>query len=213
MKCESASSGRAMDTASTCPRSRISSATSGVLMRLEAMSGIDTSSRRRSVNLTNAARGTDVTIVGTLASCQPMSVLIASTPWASAARASWVISSHVCPPATKSAIDWRRITGKSELTRARIESMTSRRKRCRFSVDPPHLSVRSLVCGQRNWLMRYPSPPMISMASYPACCASSAAFPYEAMTWRIIRSDMRRCLNGWIGDGSVPGATLSGVTP
>ncbi|SKY68570.1 Uncharacterised protein [Mycobacteroides abscessus subsp. abscessus] len=147
-------SGRAIDTASTRPRSRISSATSGVLMRLLAMSGIDTSSRSRSVNLTNAARGTEVTMVGTPASCHPMSVLMASTPSASALRAMSAISSQVCPPLTKSAIDCRRMTGKSRGTRRRISVITSTRKRCRFSVEPPHLSVRSLVCGHRNWLTR-----------------------------------------------------------
>ena len=33
-------------------------------------------------------------------------------------------------------------------------SMRGEVERCRLAVEPPQRSVRSLVCGQRNWLIR-----------------------------------------------------------
>jgi hypothetical protein len=56
------------------------SATSGVLMRLVAMSGIATSPLSLRVTHAKAARGTEVAIVGTRASCQPMPVLMIVAP-------------------------------------------------------------------------------------------------------------------------------------
>ena len=83
--CASASSGRAIDTRSHAPRASSSSATSGLLMRLEATTGMRTSLRKRSVTEAKAARGTEVTMVGTRASCQPMPVLMMVAPASSTA--------------------------------------------------------------------------------------------------------------------------------
>ncbi len=84
-KSGSARNGRAIDTRSAPPVARISSATSGVLMRLDAQTGIPTSGRSRAVVEAQAARGTCVRIVGTRASCQPMPVLITEAPAVSTA--------------------------------------------------------------------------------------------------------------------------------
>src|SRR5688500_10602123 len=63
-KCGSLSSGRAIDTRSAWPEEMISSAISGVLMRLDATTGTETSGLSLPVTHANAPRGTDVTIVG-----------------------------------------------------------------------------------------------------------------------------------------------------
>src|SRR5690606_41161634 len=59
-----------LDTMSAWPEAIISSATSGMLMRFEAITGMPTSFFTCAVASTNAARGTEVTMVGTRASCQ-----------------------------------------------------------------------------------------------------------------------------------------------
>ena len=115
----SASIGRAIDTRSASPRARMASATSGVLMRFEAMTGIRTASFRWRAANVQAARGTFWAMVGTRASCQPMPWLIMSAPAASTARASAAISSAVSPPWTRSIEDTRKMTRKSRPTRAR----------------------------------------------------------------------------------------------
>ena len=79
-KSGSASSGRAIETRSASPAARIDSASSGVLIRLDAHTGTDTSAFSRAVADRQAPRGTWVMIVGTRASCQPMPVLKAVTP-------------------------------------------------------------------------------------------------------------------------------------
>src|SRR3546814_11826225 len=71
----SASSGRAIDTMSAPPEARMRSATSGMLMRLVATNGSATCGRSFAVTPANAPRGTDVVMVGTRASCQPIPVL------------------------------------------------------------------------------------------------------------------------------------------
>ena len=68
----SARNGRASDTRSASPRVSTPSATSGMLIRFDATTGMPSDGRSRPVTDVNAARGTDVTIVGTRASCQPM---------------------------------------------------------------------------------------------------------------------------------------------
>ncbi len=103
----SASSGRAIETMSASPLARISSATSGVLMRFDAQIGIFSSLRMRAVTSRNAARGTEVTMVGMRASCQPMPVLRRFTPAASSALAATTISSQVLPPSTRSSSESR----------------------------------------------------------------------------------------------------------
>jgi hypothetical protein len=90
----SARSGRAIETRSAEPSVSSSSQSSGVLIRLEAHTGMPTSSRRRPVVHVHAPRGTWVRIVGTRASCQPMPVLRMDAPAASTSRASATVSSQ-----------------------------------------------------------------------------------------------------------------------
>ena len=106
-KSGSASSGRAIETRSASPEARISSATSGVLIRLEAQTGTSTSALSRAVSDRQAARGTWVMIVGTRASCQPIPVLKIVTPASSRRWASSTISSQVWPPSTRSSSEMR----------------------------------------------------------------------------------------------------------
>src|SRR4051794_7782953 len=58
--------------------------------------------------------------------------------------------------------------GKPSPTVSRVRRTTSTGNRIRFSAVPPHASVRRFVRGARNWLIRYPSDPITSIASYPA---------------------------------------------
>ena len=83
------------------------SATSGMLMRLVATSGSFTSGRSLAVTPAKAARGTEVAIVGTRASCQPMPVFRMVAPAASIAFAWVTISSQDEPSGTSSSIDKR----------------------------------------------------------------------------------------------------------
>ena len=105
--CGSASSGRAIDTMSTWPPARMRSATSGMLMRLVATSGKRTCGRSFAVTPAKAARGTEVAMVGTRASCQPIPVLMMVAPAASIALACSTISFQSEPPGTSSSMDRR----------------------------------------------------------------------------------------------------------
>ena len=105
--CGSASRGRAIETMSAAPAASTASATSGVLMRLVATSGRPTCGFSLAVTPAKAARGTEVAMVGTRASCQPMPVLMIVAPAASTARACATMSSQPLPPSTKSSIDNR----------------------------------------------------------------------------------------------------------
>ena len=67
----SASSGRAIEISCTCVSARICSAACGMLMRFDATTGMVTCSATALLMSTNALLGTEVTIVGTRASCQP----------------------------------------------------------------------------------------------------------------------------------------------
>jgi hypothetical protein len=92
---------------SASPAASTCSATSGVLMRLLATTGTVTpsarrSSRRRRVTPVNAARGTDVAMVGTRASCQPMPELMIVAPAAATACASCSTSAQELPPGIRS---------------------------------------------------------------------------------------------------------------
>jgi hypothetical protein len=78
-----------------------------MLMRLVATTGTRSSGFSLAVTPANAARGTEVAIVGTRDSCQPMPVLMRVAPAASIARAWATISSQAEPPGTSSAIDSR----------------------------------------------------------------------------------------------------------
>ncbi len=153
-KSGSARNGRAIETRSACPSARIRSATSGVLIRLEAHTGMPTSGRSRSVVQVQAARGTWVRIVGTRASCQPMPVLMTEAPASSRAWASATVSSQVWPSGIRSSSDIRNITRKSAPSASRVRRTISTGNRIRASALPPQRSVRRLVCGARNWLIR-----------------------------------------------------------
>ena len=150
----SASIGRAIDTRSASPAARIASATSGVLMRFDAMTGILTASLSRRAANAQAARGTFCAIVGTRASCQPIPWLMMSAPAASTAFASATISSAVSPPCTRSMEETRNTIRKSRPTLARTAFVVSTASRSRFSRLPPQPSVRSLLRGAVNSLMR-----------------------------------------------------------
>ena len=76
-------------------------------MRFDVTSGIVTSCFIFFVTQVNAPRGTDVAIVGTRASCQPMPVLMIVAPAPSIAFASVTVSSQLLPPGIRSIIDRR----------------------------------------------------------------------------------------------------------
>ena len=78
-----------------------------MLIRLLVTTGTLTCGRNRSATSVKALRGTDVTIVGTRASCLPMPVEMMVAPAASISVARARISSQVCPPSTRSRIDRR----------------------------------------------------------------------------------------------------------
>jgi hypothetical protein len=59
----------------------------------------------------------------------------------------------------------RKITMKSRPTASRSRETISTGSRMRFSGLPPHRSVRRLVRGARNSLMKYPSDPITSTPS------------------------------------------------
>ena len=105
--CGSASSGRASETMSAWPAASMSSATCGMLIRLTATSGSDTCGFRRAVIPAKAPRGTEVAMVGTRASCQPMPELMIVAPAASTARAWATISSQALPSSTRSSSESR----------------------------------------------------------------------------------------------------------
>ena len=71
-----------------------------MLMRFDATTGIVTCSATALLMSTNAPLGTDVTIVGTRASCQPMPELMMVAPAASTSIASETISSQLWPSST-----------------------------------------------------------------------------------------------------------------
>ena len=101
-----------METMSAKPSASSCSATSGVLMRLLATSGVwipaaANSTRIFCVTQANAARGTLVAMVGTRASCQPMPVLIRVAPPRATALPRVMTSSQLLPPGTRSIIDRR----------------------------------------------------------------------------------------------------------
>ena len=143
-----------MDTMSASPRASSASATSGMLMRLLVITGTVTTSRSRRVAQLKAARGTMVATVGTRASCQPMPVLSKETPAACKASANARVSSQWLPCATKSSSEMRKMMRKSLPTTSRTRCTIANAKRCLASALPPQWSVRWLVCGARNWLIR-----------------------------------------------------------
>ena len=141
----SASMGLAKHTASAKPACKIDSATSGMLMRLVAITGKVLACLSLPVNSLNAARGTMVAMVGIRASCQPMPVLNMEAPAASMRAISARLSSQVEPSSTKSSTDRRKIMMKSLPHAARMPATISCAKRWRFSKLPPYSSSRWLV--------------------------------------------------------------------
>ena len=158
-KCGSASSGRAIETRSAWPDATICSAISGVLIRFEATTGTAApcsarASRSRPVTGAKAARGTEVTMVGTRASCQPMPVLMIETPASASLSDSATVSSHDWASSTRSSRLWRYMTTKSSPTSSRVRRTISTGKRIRFSAVPPQASSRVFVRAVIIWLMR-----------------------------------------------------------
>ena len=78
-----------------------------MLIRLVATTGTETCCFRRAAYEVKAARGTEVTMVGTRASCQPMPRLRMLAPAASTSAASAVTSSQVWPSSTRSSTEIR----------------------------------------------------------------------------------------------------------
>ena len=78
-----------------------------MLIRFVATTGSETCSLRRAAYEVKAARGTEVTMVGTRASCQPMPRLSMLAPAASTSRASAATSSQVWPSSTRSSTEMR----------------------------------------------------------------------------------------------------------
>ena len=103
----SAKNGRAIETISASPRSIMSLATLGSLIRLVAITGMLMWSFIFCVTQLNAARGTLVAMVGTRASCQPIPVLMMVAPAASISLPRVTTSSQVLPCSIKSSIDKR----------------------------------------------------------------------------------------------------------
>ena len=99
---------------------------------------------------------------------------------------------------------------KSLPTASRVRATISIGNRIRFSKLPPQPSVRRFVCAAMNWLMKYPSDPMISTPSYPASRASDAQRTKARICRSIPRSLNARGVNGEIGDFKREGATASG---
>ena len=89
----SAKKGLAIETISASPLASTDSATSGVLIRLDVITGMLSDSLNLAVTQVKAARGTFVAIVGMRASCQPIPVLIMVAPAFSMARPSSTASS------------------------------------------------------------------------------------------------------------------------
>ena len=134
----SARNGRAIWIKSALPSSSRLSAVSGILIRLEAITGTLTRSRTYAVTSANAARGTEVTIVGMRASCQPMPLPSKLIPALSRACAMRTTSSMVLPSCTKSSIDKRKQMMNFSPTACRIAWTISTASRIRLSIEPPH---------------------------------------------------------------------------
>ena len=90
---------------SASPSDNIFSAVSGMFILLEVINGIEISSFIFLVTQENAPLGTDVAIVGILASCQPIPVLIIVAPAFSISLPSCTTSFQELPFSTKSNID------------------------------------------------------------------------------------------------------------
>ena len=130
------------------------SASCGELKRLVAMTGKRVAALMRADTQPKAPRGTMPAMVGIRASCQPMPVFSMVAPAPSICDASHSTSAPVPPSSTRSSPEMRKMMMKSRPTAARVWRTTSSASRARFSSDPPHSSLRLLVRGARNSLMK-----------------------------------------------------------
>ena len=103
----SAKKGLAMEIISASPSARTFSAVSGILILFVVTNGILISAFIFLVTQVNAALGTEVAIVGTRDSCQPIPVLMIVAPAFSIAFPNCTTSSQELPFSTKSNIDNR----------------------------------------------------------------------------------------------------------
>ena len=101
-------------------------------MRFDVHSGTPTSPISFCVTHVKPARGTQVAMVGTRASCQPMPVLIMETPAASISLARESTSSQSEPWSTRSSMDSRKMTAKSSPTDRRTAFTISTGSRMRL---------------------------------------------------------------------------------
>ena len=129
------------------------SATSGMLMRLVATSGSATCGLSLAVTPANAARGTEVAMVGTRASCQPMPVLMMVAPAASIA----LRLQHDLVPgrAAVDQVEHRQPVDDDEVGAARPRGCGARsrpRSACACPASPPQASV-ALVGARRRELV------------------------------------------------------------
>ena len=113
-------------------------------------------------------------------------------------------SSKVMRSGAASSMTKRMPTTKSSPTRLRIASCTISPKRQRFSTEPPNLSLRRLVAGERNWPMRC-APAKVSMPSMPPslqrAAASAKSATTRAMSLSSISRAKARCRVSRTGDG------------
>ena len=89
-------------------------------------------------------------MVGILASCQPMPVLITSTPQDSSSLANAAISLQSLPPFIKSSILNLNMITKSSPTASLVCRTISKGNFIRFSKLPPHSSVLWFVSAAMN---------------------------------------------------------------
>lgn len=139
---------------SASPSARIYPATSGMLIRFDAITGTETSGRNLPVIQLNAARGTEVTIDGTRASCQPTPVSMIDAP---AASISFASATGLVPVlAVLDEVEQGHAVDDDEVLADRGPDLRtiSVANRCRFCGLPPHSSSRRFTRAVRNWLIR-----------------------------------------------------------
>ena len=146
----SASKGRAIETKSATPSRSNPSATAGSLILFVTTTGNRLTRRMRSVTNAKAARGTMPAIVGTRASCQPIPVLISVAPASANAASIHCTSAKLLPCSTRSRPESLKIRMKLAPTARRVRRTISSARRPRFSIGPPHSSLRGLVRGAMN---------------------------------------------------------------
>ena len=175
------------------------------------MRGIPNFPMSRFVTKAKPPRGTIVAMVGILASCQPIPVLITSAPAISISLARCSTSSQELPPTTKSNMLNLYIIKKSGPTASRMRLTISLGNWIRFSKLPPHLSVLWFVSDAINSLIKYPSDPITSTPLYPALLAKTAVFTKSFIVLSTPLEERALGLNLFMGALIAEGATLNGV--